>query len=307
MHFAGPERVNRTRLIGQLAAGQAGVVSRTQLLALGVTSHQVDRGVQIGWLAEVHRGVYCVGHARSDWPSRHHAALLASGSTAALFRSSAGLVHDLPAPDPRWPEVTIWHERVIRRPGLVTFRSRTIDPDRDVTTVGGLRVTTIARTLVDLAAVLPASGLERAVERAEFRGQLDREAVVETLDRAGRPKGSATLRALLGRPLTGSALERRALETLLRVGVLPPHHQHLIRLAQGLRIRVDFAWPDQRVVLEVDGPHHRRPVFVRKDAERDRALTALGWRVVRLRHDQDPLAVCDSLPHQRSSAHSAGG
>ena len=140
---------------------------------------------------------------------------------------------------------------------------------------------------MDLAGVLSPKQLERAAEQAEFRRLLDVQAVAAALHRAGRPKGAATLRAVLGpdrldAALAGSNYERTVLAELLHAGADRPILQQRFDLPEGEPFYVDLYWPAARLVVEVDGPHHELPLFRAKDAVRDAQLVALGERVIRV-------------------------
>jgi hypothetical protein len=273
----------------ELATRQDGVATNAQLVQLGLTQRQIERWLASGWLQAVHRSVYAVGHRRTDGRAQRQAALLAVGELAALFRLSAAAHLDLHGPEPEISEVVAGPLRQVRRPGIFACRSRTVDPELDIVSVNGLRSTTVARTLVDLASVLARWQLQRAAERAAFQGRLSYPAVADALRRAGGPKGAAMLREVLGADLLdaaiiGSGFEREVLEGLLAAGVRKPVLQRPFRMPDGQRMLVDFCWPKERLVVEVDGPHHEHDLFARKDAARDACLTALRYRVIRVSH-----------------------
>ena len=149
--------------LAELAARQHGVVTLAQLLELGFGSGAIKYRLKVGRLHLLHRGVYAVGHRPPSPLATAMAAVLACGPDAALgHRSAAALWRIVP----RWhspTEVTTPTDR--RHPGIHVHRSR----HADATTHYGIRVTTPARTLVDLADVLNPKALTRAVNEAQVQ------------------------------------------------------------------------------------------------------------------------------------------
>jgi predicted transcriptional regulator of viral defense system len=145
--------------IARIAARQHGLTTRVQLLEIGVSATAIRRRLRKGTLIQVHRGVYRVGHAAPSTETSYLAAVYACGDGALLGGLSAahllGLIKGSPPP----PEVICPTQRSIRE--VKTRRSRTIDP-RDATTYRSIPVTSVPRTLVDLAAVLSPDDLARA-------------------------------------------------------------------------------------------------------------------------------------------------
>jgi superoxide dismutase, Fe-Mn family len=148
-----------------VVAAQFGVVTRAQLLAAGVGSKSISRRVRDGRLHRLHPGVYAVGHPVLVPKGRMLAAVLACGPGAVLSHTSAAALHGLREEGPR-THVTV------RRPGphsserIVVHRTRRLDP-ADVTSIDGIRVTTIARTTLDLAEQLNLRQLATLIDQAE--------------------------------------------------------------------------------------------------------------------------------------------
>ena len=135
--------------LARLATATHGVVTRAQLLAAGVTHAEIKQRVRTGALLREHRGVYRVGHRAPSVEARYLAAVRACGDGALLSGRAAGhLLGLLDGPAPS-PEVTAPTQR--RVDGVITHRSRAYD-SRDAALWRGIPVTTVARTLVDLAA-----------------------------------------------------------------------------------------------------------------------------------------------------------
>ena len=172
------------------------------------------------------------------------------------------------------------------RPGIRFHRPKVYDMALDTVVVDGIRCTTAARTLVDLASVLTRDRLEIAVERAEYRRLLDLGAIATVLGRISRPRGVRNLRHCLGperldAALVESGLERAYLRLIIGAGIERPLLQAPFELAAGRFVRADFYWPGVRLIVEVDGPHHELPLQAAKDASRDTVLRGRGFRVQR--------------------------
>lgn len=148
----------------------------------------------------------------------------------------------------------------------------------------GIPVTTVARTLVDLAKVLPAPQLERAVAQAEVLRLLDMRSIDEVLARDGRRRGAPALRAVLSLEpqVTRSELEQRFLVLCRRAGLPVPRVNALVWVGPGQALEVDFLWERPRVVVETDGrAFHDTASGFATDRRRDAALTTAGYRVHR--------------------------
>ena len=178
------------------------------------------------------------------------------------------------------PHVTVPGNR--RVPGIRVHRS-SLDP-QDVTRHKGIPVTTPARTLIDLAAIVNERGLRHAVRRAQGHRRISLPHLLRTLDRLGPRRGTTTLRRIIatGPAPTRSVLEDVLLDLLLAAGFEHPDVNKPI-VIDGRRVVPDFRWPQHRLILEADGPGwHDRSL----DAERQALLEAHGERVVRLTWEQ---------------------
>lgn len=270
-----------------LAGRQHGVVSRGQLGELGLNRDAIARRVASGFLQPLHGGrVYSVGAAPLTRRGLYLAAVLACGAGAALSHRSAADLWGL-RPSAARLEVTV--SRGGRRlPGITTHPTRMLDP-RDFTVEHGIRVTTIARTLLDLAAVLAPNDLLVAIDRAERLRILDLAAVNELLLRARGRRGARALgRAIAAyRPSTQkSELERRFRELIERTADIPHPSFNALTQAETGAHEVDALWQQHRLAVQLDGFafHHTR-----RDKERDAATDAdlelAGYQVLRLTWD----------------------
>ena len=168
-----------------------------------------------------------------------------------------------------------------RKPGIRVHRVRDLDRG-DVRKLGGIPVTSAARTILDLAAVVSRRELERAMAEAYARRLARRRELASLLARRSSRPGARALKTLLddaGAPaLTRSEAEDRLL-ALIRAAEFPAPEVN-VRIG---RHEVDFLWRDQRLVVEVDGFafHSSRAAFER-DRRRDAELGTLGFRVMRV-------------------------
>ena len=218
------------------------------------------------------------------------AALLAAGEGAVLSHTSAARRLGLDVPRDESVQITVVASRKTKVRGARVWRSRNLS-SRDVTNRGGLRLTNLARTMIDLAWVLDDGWLRACFDSAVRQNR----AIVSWLWRAlsnhgpGR-RGIGRLRTLLQEyrrtdEVPDSALESLALELAGRTGHKPQLHYNVLNGAHHVA-EVDLAWPKLRLGVECDGWKHHgtRAAFVR-DRARDRALFNLGWSVLRYSWD----------------------
>ena len=258
-------------------------MSRGQLAALAVTAQRIHRLTVQGWLTRVHQGFYRVGTLTPDgvlW-----AALLAMGPGTVLTNLTAGHEHTVlrGRRAPRSGDVTAPTRRR-RRDGVRPHCSR-LDP-RDITIRRGLAFTTLARTLLDLAAVLPERELQAAVDEARVQRRLHLPSIEATIARAPGHHGIGALRCAVarhdrGRGMPIGAFERRAIGFLRDHG-FPPYVRNFAIKVDGEPFTLDVVWFAQRVAVELDSRtyHDNDPTFA-TDRRRSRRLAAIGWEVVR--------------------------
>ena len=193
------------------------------------------------------------------------AAVLACGPAALLSHQSGAAHWELLASARSRIDVIAPRSRTVR-PGIAVHRIRHMHP-ADRALKDGIPVTTVARTLLDLAAAIPLRQLKRALEQAERLRLFDLKAIERLLSRSRGHRGRSALVALLGAysgppPATRSELERRFLDICSDAGLPRPLVNVFIA-----GFEVDAVWPDRRLVVELDGYrfHHTREAF-----ERDR-------------------------------------
>jgi hypothetical protein len=273
--------------IARRAAQQWGVLSLRDLHACGVSTRAVGERVRRGRLHAIHRGVYAVGHPHLPLHGRFLAATQACGPRGVLSHFSAAALWEIVPWEDRHPEVTVASAGTRVRPGLRVHRSSMLAVP-DITRHLGIPVTSPARTLVDLAAVLDERRLRRAVRQAEALCRVNVRQVADALGRAGHRHGSAKLAAIIatGPAATRSALEDVVLDLILGAGIDRPDVNVPLVLGER-RVIPDFRWPRQRLVLEADGAAwHDGAVAREDDVERQALLERYGERVVRVTWQQ---------------------
>jgi very-short-patch-repair endonuclease len=250
--------------LADLVGRQHGVIAMRQLRRLGFGAGAVERWLRIGRLHRVYRGVYAVGHARLSWRGRYMAAVLACGDGALLSHRSAGRLWGL--------GFAFWKVEVTARGGpkpIIVHRTRRPPP---ATALDGIPVTSLGRTLVDLATVVSARRLERAFADAERLGILDMDEV--------RPiPGRRRLDLDPVSADTQSELERRFARFLRDTGLPRPLFNTLVE-----RILVDAFWPEQKVVVELDSYefHGKARKPFEDDREKSNRLQLAEYKVIRV-------------------------
>lgn len=265
----------------EVAASQAGAVSRAQLTDLGVARGQRRSLIRQGVLRRVAPGVLVLAGSDSSWPQDLWVCLLGAGEFSFAYRRSAAVLWGLDGVEPGTVEVAVARGRNPRQSG--TARLTGLGPG-DVVRLGGLRVTSIARTLVDLGSVLDGPIVERSLECA-LRRRLVTLAAVADATEGPRSKGARVLRQVLAtRPADAPATESDA-ETLfaqlVRASGLPDPTRQLRVVLCGRRYRLDFAWPELRLAVEIDGAATHAPGSLTSDLRRQNQVVLDGWLVLR--------------------------
>jgi hypothetical protein len=262
-----------TRTVEQriaLIAGAAnGIATRVEMLVAGISGSAIDRRVRKGLLIPQYPGVYRVGHCAPSLEAMYMAAVRACGEGAFLSGRAAGYLHELLRGSAAPPEVTAPTERHVK--GLRTRRAKSVHP-RDVTTVRGIPVTTVPRTLADLAARLSLDELARACHEAGVRHRTTPRHVDAVLARRPTTPGAAKLRLVMrgDAHVTLSELERAFIRLIRRAGLPLPI---MNRVAGGRR--VDCRWPDYGLTVELDSyQFHNSRYAWEQDRRREREARA---------------------------------
>jgi hypothetical protein len=276
--------------LARMASSNFGVFTGADVAACGLTEWSFARLMRSGWCVAVAVGVYRVV-AVADSPEQDLAAALAFHEGSVASHRSAARLWRIPGFEPMRPEITLERRRNHRSP-MAKLHSSTWLPETHLSRVHGLPATTVARTLFDLAGLVPVGRLERAVDHALVRrlcGIGDLERVHFALARRGR-RGSAAFRQILedrgqGYVAPASELERTARALFAEAG-LPPSEYEVDLGGAGWVGRVDCLWRAARLVVELDGRRYHEGRTAREDdRRRDNELMALGWRVLRFTWD----------------------
>ena len=204
--------------------------------------------------------------------------------------------------DERYPEVTVPGSSTRLHPGLRVHRTAVLEA-ADVARRNAIPLTAPARTLLDIASVLGAPALRRAVRQAQALQRVNVGQLVEALGRLGPRRGSAKLASIIatGPAPTSSELEDVVLDLIIGGGLAHPHVNVPLVLS-GRRIVPDFRWPERRLVVEADGAawHDSGPAR-QEDAERQALLEAHGERVLRVTWDQALVRPRETLARLRAA------
>jgi predicted transcriptional regulator of viral defense system len=282
--------------LADLAARQHGVVAYWQLFALGLSRSAIERRVRAGRLHRVYRSVYAVGHIGLSHEGRDMAAVLACGAGAVLSHWSAGSRWKLLRPLHGLVHVSV--PRDCRIPRIRTHQVASLHA-RDCTKRDGIPITTVPRTLLDIAGVADERTLRRAVNQAARSGWLNLRAIDDTLQRNPRRKGTKQLRAVIAAVnpsthRTRSDLEVAFLQLCRRYGIPTP-----VVNGKVLGIEVDFRWPGANLIVELDGyEYHRTAQEFENDRRRDAYLKKHGYEVLRVSDgwlNDDPEGVADTV------------
>lgn len=294
----------------ELASSQRGLITFGQALAVGWTRHVIQHHLDRGVLVPVHERVYRYAVVPPSWEQRLLAACLAMPPLVAVSHRAAAVLHETWWDDDPIVEVTVTPDRSPELAEVVVHRIADLTP-RWISQVDGIAVTTPARLIVDLGAVLPlhlvAVVLDRALERrivtlAEVRS------VIRAVARRGRT-GVGVARALVAERSAArgaTELERQMSEIVRRFSLPTPVPEHTVLDGHGQFLaRVDFAYPELRYAIEVDGfaPHSARRTF-EHDRARQNDLVDDGWTIHRFTWrdvERHPGRVADRIRRRHSA------
>jgi very-short-patch-repair endonuclease len=268
--------------LSHVAARQRSVVTLGQALDAGMSKSTIERYVAEGRWTRLYRGIFVPSGVVTGWEQRVTGAWLACGPTSVLSFGSASAIWQF-AKDLGVPDVTTSLSERRRRPGIRVHRSGRLDA------VGyrGFRVTSPMRTMLDLASTEREDMLARFLDLAHRRRLIDLERFGVYLAEPfalSRP-GSGVLRGMVAARDPSTSIESDA-ETLLfealRAARVPLPVTQFWVTTRRRRCRIDFAYPEARVAIEVDSwqDHGTRDAF-ESDRAKQNELVELGWKVVR--------------------------
>lgn len=267
--------------VWELAATQDDVVTRPQLLALGLSDEAIKHRLRKGRLHPLWRGIYAVGSPHVSRRGIWRAAILACGDGAALSHANAAELHHIGPPAGCEIEVSVPSTSHPRNKGIKVYRRRSFE----ITTRHGIPVTTVACTIIDLAPRLTREEFEHMVGQADVAGILSPEKLraeaAAVTNRPGAPRVIAMLDRRTFR-LTRSKLERLFIPIAVRAGLPVP-----LTLQRVNGFEVDFCWPALKLIVETDGlRYHRTAAQQAEDNRRDQAHAAAGFLPLRFSHEQ---------------------
>ena len=273
--------------IAKVASKQHGNITRQQLLDLGLDDGGIAWRVKLGRLHRVFRGVYADGRRALTPHEWADAAVLAAGTGAALSHASAMALWGYWRQWDRPYEVTVVGDR--RTKGIRVHRSTTLRR-RDVTTQLGIRVTTPARTLLDMSPRLNDRSLKRNVNNALHSPWLTEDHMAETLARHPNARGAKRIAKLLGLPGTPTRSEwEDDFCAFCRAHGLPTP----VTGVPMFGYVVDALFVAERVIVELDSwEFHQGKIPFEGDRDRDADTLAHGYVTVRMtweRMDERPV------------------
>ena len=296
--------IRGARAVDRYFASQSGMITLNQLLESGVSQRTVRRMINDGSIVKVLPGIY----RSAAWPMGRDQVMIAGclrNPWATLAFTTAGQIHGLRKMQDDRVHLLVPHGSSPNLPGIVVHRCRRIDAEDIVELGDGRRITSVARTLFDVGAIIGGHRVRSALEQAIDRKMVTLGEVSETTLRLFHKKrpGSGEMKFALAAhsgwsDAVQSDLELRVIRAIQRHGLPTPRAQHELVVSDGSRIRFDFAWPHAKVALEVDHSFwHAGSDESRKDKKRDRLALAMGWTTIRLTED-DVMSGLDDVMHQ---------
>jgi hypothetical protein len=272
------------RALARTAASQYGLLTLAQNEAGGVTRRAVAHRRDVGRYERIARGVDAIAGTPASWERQVAASWLAAGDRAVVSHRTAAHLWGIGTFD-AVIDLSVPYRRAVTVPGAAVHRSLDLQ-EGDCQILRGIWITSVARTLVDVGAVVPLFLLELLIERALGRGlttPIELRAMLERVAKKGR-RGAGRLRTVLderalGDQLTDSEIEEMFGRVCRDIGAPIPTPQVWVEVG-GKRRRLDFAWVARMVAAEINGyaDHSRRLVF-EDDHERRNSLIAAGWTV----------------------------
>lgn len=269
------------------ACRQHGLITRAQLIVLGLSEQAIGYRIRTGQLVTIHPGVYRLAGVPESWDQLLLAAHLAAGEASAISHLSAGMFWDFEGIESRQPDVLVMHSRKLDLTDVWVHRTRIL-PARDVTQRNGFLVTVSARTLLDIAGIVTRIELEVALDDALRRRIATLDRVRTCLDDRGPNgvKGWGRLDKLVaerqGVKPTGSGKETRFRRGLIDRGLPLPIAQYDITDDNGRFLaRVDFAYPEIKLAIEVDSPPHADRLRWESDLRRQNRVNLMRWHFLR--------------------------
>jgi hypothetical protein len=290
------------RAIAAFAARQHALVTALQLRAVGLTDGAISKRAARGALFRLHRGVYSIVPPPAlSREGLFMAAVLGAGPGSALSHYSAAELRELIRE--RVASLITVVSTTQRRPaGITVHRCRHIDP-RDLTTHKGIPVTTVHRTIVDLADVVRIPHeLTAVIHEAAFKGSLVEPAIRDVMERVNGRRNLQIVDRAIELHKAGSAGIRSRHELAFFLLVTGAGFPEPLVNVHAYGFERDFHWPELRLAVEIDGPGHSRAPTRDADASRDAGLVAAGYAVVRFTGSEVSYQPADVLSRLRTRA-----
>jgi hypothetical protein len=275
--------------LAALAARQHGLLTHAQAIEVGLSERAVQHRLDASRWRQRHLGVYQLPGTSEGWRVDLHAAILSAGPGAVASHGAAAELRSFPGFRDGAVELSVRSTRSPEVEGAVIHR-KCVLPSGHVEQFEGIPVTTVARTIFDLAGTVHPGRVERALDTCLARRLVTRsalQAVFDSLAKRGRT-GTALMRRLLAARgpayvAPASGLERRFLEILEDANLPVPDREIEVGGADGWGGRVEFVYRDARLLIEIDSrTYHSSLLDLEADRARDNRLMAAGWRMLRI-------------------------
>ncbi len=297
--------------VARRARGQHGLVARRQALSIGLSRKAISHRVRSGRWETVRAGVFAVGGYVPSWQRSVLAAVLAAGETAAASHLTAAHLWGVHLECPNEIEITTAIERQIRLVGIAAHRTGIL-PEHDRATHLGIPVATMARTVVDLSGSIATPRLGSLLDEGLRRRLLTLTALHACASRLSIPapgRRPVIVQSLLAARIPGydpgdSDLETRCWQAIRAAGLPLPVPQFRVSIGDH-RYRIDLAYPDARLAIEVDGfDFHRSRTSFDADRARGNALVLAGWQLLRFtsKSSDEEMVACITAAREASEA-----
>jgi hypothetical protein len=267
---------------------QQALITRRQCLELGGSAAALRRLLDRGIWETVDRGLYGPSGVPLGWSRRLMAASLLAPPGSLVSHCAAGALLDVGGLTQPKPELSVHEGQTFRRPWVITHESKDLDL-ADVVVIDGIPTTGPRRLAMDIGSVVSFPRFKHTVREIRHQHGVTNEQLLHTYLRhkqRGR-NGGGSLRDWLDRyfAISGTAesgLELVVLDAILDSSLPAPVAQHWVVTAGG-RFRLDLAYPERKIAIEVDGVQHEDLDIVPADQRRTALLEDCGWTVIRVR------------------------
>lgn len=266
------------------ARGSHGLLTRAQLVELGVSPHEIGNRIERGRLEQVHPGVYYLDAITPTWHTEVLAAVMAAGPGALASHRTAARLWQFDAIFGRVIELTVPFNEEPDPDGVIVHRTRRTNSEAEIE---GIPVTSPSKTLLDLAWMMPLRTMQKAARSAVRLRLTTPDEMDETVRLYGGRgvAGTREYRKVIGfvaDDLSGSVAEVDLVQIALDAPMPTPVQQFRVRLPDGTNAYLDVAWPDRMRLVEADGfEAHGTPEQMQQDLTRQNHLMEMGWEIRR--------------------------